>query len=547
MFTANLYFDTVPTKGTMTENGDVIFMGMLREDTNFLMYLGVNADGSVYLYDPYSAGATRLNWNLYDYLNQWIRVTIKFRRQELQLNNVTAEGGMRVYLNNALVGEIYSVYPNYISYAWVGLQCAYEAHNWVMYADKLQMDFRGYIIAYYLPGYPYSAIEQIWDDGGIIPQLAPTWAGNLPYIQRMRQQWNMKATASPFPWGEYTFYPAYGLVDITQLQSPPNGTVFGLYQHDTTQHPVDILAGLLTTAGLGALLNSTQLAAAKAVFPNDIVGCYFDSTTCGSAASDIVSRLLYDVFENKGQIIIQPYQGTPLTTSVMTLNRSNFDFEKNFDMTAVKTGVVSKWGWYDHYGTNESVEVFYRVDAWNTPTGIQGLSQGASCVVTWPNHSLCTGNPVTFSGITQSGWTALNGNNYAITVIDANTFSIPINTSSFSPYSLGPGTIACQLKAILGDQPRLLDLSYGGDVATADGATATAKANLLVKRISGAVDPVTGSGSLRLVRLQMGDGVTVHQPAFSDTDLIYEVVGKVINLKDYTVAITANRYQGEGS
>jgi hypothetical protein len=82
----------------------------------------------------------------------------------------------------------------------------------------------------------------------------------------------------------------------------------------------------------------------------------------------------------------------------------------------------------------------------STAIQIEGMTRAAACVVTWTGHGFTAigGQKVFFSGLTQTGWTALNGNTYEITYIGANSFSIPVNTSGYAgDYVPGtdPGTI----------------------------------------------------------------------------------------------------------
>lgn len=56
------------------------------------------------------------------------------------------------------------------------------------------------------------------------------------------------------------------------------------------------------------------------------------------------------------------------------------------------------------------------------------------CVVTWATHGLVTGDRVSFSGIAQADWVALNGNSYVITKVNANTFSVLFNASALAAY-----------------------------------------------------------------------------------------------------------------
>ena len=65
---------------------------------------------------------------------------------------------------------------------------------------------------------------------------------------------------------------------------------------------------------------------------------------------------------------------------------------------------------------------------------IQGLSRASACVVTWAGHGLSTGNKVSIRNITQGSWKYLNGGIFPITKIDANSFSIPVDTSNTSVF-----------------------------------------------------------------------------------------------------------------
>jgi len=73
-----------------------------------------------------------------------------------------------------------------------------------------------------------------------------------------------------------------------------------------------------------------------------------------------------------------------------------------------------------------------------TPAAIAGLSRDEACVVTWTNHGLATGDVILISGIAQPEWIALN-DVHAITYIDTNSFSVPVNTSGYTS-AYNPGT-----------------------------------------------------------------------------------------------------------
>jgi hypothetical protein len=62
---------------------------------------------------------------------------------------------------------------------------------------------------------------------------------------------------------------------------------------------------------------------------------------------------------------------------------------------------------------------------------ITGVSQAKPAVVTVPAHGYTSGEMITISGVggvSQQGLNGINGRNYIITVVDANSFSIPVDT-----------------------------------------------------------------------------------------------------------------------
>lgn len=75
--------------------------------------------------------------------------------------------------------------------------------------------------------------------------------------------------------------------------------------------------------------------------------------------------------------------------------------------------------------------------------GSGNISNAVSAVVTVANHGLVTGDRVTFKAITQANWLALTNNTYQITKITDNTFSIPVNSTTFGAYTDAAGNV-CQ-------------------------------------------------------------------------------------------------------
>lgn len=84
---------------------------------------------------------------------------------------------------------------------------------------------------------------------------------------------------------------------------------------------------------------------------------------------------------------------------------------------------------------------------WQATKVITGITKATSAVVTSAAHGYSTGDRVLFAGIT--GMTELNGYTAAVTVINANSYSIDVDTTLFTAYSAG-GTSA---KVLTGDYP----------------------------------------------------------------------------------------------
>jgi hypothetical protein len=71
--------------------------------------------------------------------------------------------------------------------------------------------------------------------------------------------------------------------------------------------------------------------------------------------------------------------------------------------------------------------------AQDTGTNVTGITQANPGVVTAPAHDLDTGDEVAFFGV--NGMTDVNGNGYTVTKIDADSFSIGVDTSGFGAYT----------------------------------------------------------------------------------------------------------------
>lgn len=70
---------------------------------------------------------------------------------------------------------------------------------------------------------------------------------------------------------------------------------------------------------------------------------------------------------------------------------------------------------------------------------IEDLSRANPCVVTWTGHGKSSGDKLIISGITQADWAAALNGTHICTVIDADTVSVPVDTSAIA-LAYDPGT-----------------------------------------------------------------------------------------------------------
>tara|TARA_R110000824_G_scaffold20858_2_gene78197 strand:- start:2548 stop:5295 length:2748 start_codon:yes stop_codon:yes gene_type:complete len=82
--------------------------------------------------------------------------------------------------------------------------------------------------------------------------------------------------------------------------------------------------------------------------------------------------------------------------------------------------------------TTNTFELFLNT---KQPTTVSAVTRANPGSVTAPAHGLTTGNEIAFFNV--GGMVELNSNGYTVTVVDANTFTIGVNTSGFTAFTLG--------------------------------------------------------------------------------------------------------------
>lgn len=78
---------------------------------------------------------------------------------------------------------------------------------------------------------------------------------------------------------------------------------------DRTTHPVDILTDILTEVGLSQAIYQDSFALAKSVTPDYVIGVSFENRTASQALREILSRCLYDLWVDSGEIKIRAFLG----------------------------------------------------------------------------------------------------------------------------------------------------------------------------------------------------------------------------------------------
>lgn len=418
--------------------------------------LGCSVAGILQLYVA-GPGVVDCDLDINDLADRWVRLSIGA--------DLAVPGTVRVYLDGNVIGEAAYNYAFAIQYAFFGFhKAAAVATIWEAYFDDIKVTENYYPLGYYLPSAPYTSINSSYRDGVIIPEQAPKhW-----YYRQNRagfaQGWVKAVYGRYVSNALYSKSALYGFVAFADLSDQPSGTIFIEATKNATTHPVDINEGILTEVGLDDRIDAANFAAAKAVLPDDVLGCWFDEAAASQALAAVNEKALLDLVENQGEIKLLPYTGAPPAVSVLTLSRSNcFAMEQASDMTALQTVANAKYGWYEK-------------------------------------------NPLLYYRAQDS-----------------------------------------DMIAVVGEQPRELDFSYGQAVMSGDADMAAAKADLLLTRMKGPREIFTCSGFLDLARVEIGDGVTVSNSQFNDIDLVYEVFGKVVNCTAKTVTLTVVRFLGEES
>jgi len=171
----------------------------------------------------------------------------------------------------------------------------------------------------------------------------------------------------------------------------------------------------------------------------------------GSYAFNPDHDYVADLFSNSAiEITVASYARQALANSTVTLddtnNRATWDFD-NIAFGALETGQTVRAAVLYEHVTNDAdsplichIDGIIRVTAAapalaSTSGVITGITQANPGVVTDASHGLSTGDKVYIESV--GGMTEVNNTMFTVTVVNANSFSIGVNTSGYGAYTSG--------------------------------------------------------------------------------------------------------------
>lgn len=296
-----------------------------------------------------------------------------WKRLSIGISNDSATGGFcKVWLDGE---EVLTWDEDWDSYSFLAAVVGLFNDNgpggetWEIDFDSLEVYPTWYPRIYQIRGFPYQEIKTVYIDGA--SKVENTAKGVVTRLTKGRA----------VPSTEATLDAEMGTVAFTDLSQTISGTVMIKAKKNTTTHPVDIIEALLTEAGADGLIEAGTFAAAKAYFPDDSIGAYFEETTVGDAIKEIASRCLLNVYMDQGLIKLDAYTGELPPEVVATYDTFIYDLfgywegdsfseseliraNESVIMEDVFTRITTRWGWYDRnhrlrYVTEDALAIEY--------------------------------------------------------------------------------------------------------------------------------------------------------------------------------------------
>jgi hypothetical protein len=238
-----------------------------------------------------------------------------------------------------------------------GPQLAGTAEAWGLTWDEWYATWPAPPIVYQATCKGYGGITDIIDvfkDGVDVPEEAFKRSRRQRHLdrklnlKRLHYLWALRSNWSP--WTAYS-------IAWLDIYNKPSGSMCFQVQGINYTHPVDIISYLINLVsaqmpGLSGRIDTATFQAAKAATPAYAISCNFKDISCGEAAKEITSRLLYNIYGEEGKIKIKAYTGSGPSGSVLSISSSMLKvkpLEYNFEDIVNKVRV--QWGWYDMNNT----------------------------------------------------------------------------------------------------------------------------------------------------------------------------------------------------
>jgi len=314
-------------------------MGFYNSAGTDVINIATDVAGVLQLY-VYGPGVVACDFDVHDILNRWTKISIGC--------SLTVPGTVRVYIDGDIVGEIAANYAFVLDEAYFGFKkSASQGVNWQAYFDNFKLEEPYYHTAYYLPGYPYTSVNNAYRDGVIIPKEAPAYWVYRENRAGYGQKWTHAV------WGRYvsnSLYVAnatYGFVAFTDVSDPPQGSVLIGATKNTTVHPVDIISGVIGECGLSSKIDSPYFVTAKAEYPDDSVGAWFEDTTALEAIGSLSRKTMYDMWDEQGLFRVKAYTAEPPRDEIMAIPEADIiDLSEEYDASNLRSRFTCKYSWY---------------------------------------------------------------------------------------------------------------------------------------------------------------------------------------------------------
>lgn len=229
-----------------------------------------------------------------------------------------------------------------------------------------------------------------------------------------------------------------GFVHYYQYSGPQG---FGFLPID--EQPSLYITGVASSSGLLSLtIPDHNLTTGELIIITDLM--FADNTTHLPVATDLNDQIYRVTVDDPDTVILskwdfaenQYFTNFPFTPDLTTSSYIGGGLAAILQNIYVQTKDFNPYQTAGSQAKLSYVDFLMDVPDQQNPTPITGATKADPCVITSPNHGLFSGQAITIRGV--QGMTQLNTSAYyRVTVIDANSFSISIDSTNFGTYTAG--------------------------------------------------------------------------------------------------------------